>query len=112
MSNTPYIPYGSAPSYSQAIQTLERERNELLRKSGLTPANSSIDGRVVGINPNDGRKYIYDSKNNQWNRTFGGYKKIAKNKIRQKCANSLKKCRYSHYKNTAKRSRRRTNKKK
>lgn len=111
--SSPYTAYGSADSFGEAAARLERERNELLRKSGLTPANSSIDGRVVGINPNDGRKYIYDSKNNQWNRTFGGYKKIAKNKIRQKCAKSSKKCRYSysHYKNTAKRSRRRTNQK-
>lgn len=95
------------PVYWKEIERLERERNELLRKSGLTPATNSLqDGRLVGKVPGTNTKYVYD--NGEWKRTFGGgYKKIAKNKIRQKCAKSSKKSRYSHYKNTAKRSRRR-----
>ena len=99
MSN---IPYGSAPSYFEEIQRLERERAKLLKESGLVSATNSLqDGRLVGKVSGTNTKYVYD--NGQWKRTFGGYKKIAKNKMRQKCAKSSKKCRYS----TAKCSRRR-----
>ena len=109
-TQTPYVPYGSGPSYFDEIKRFEMERNELLKQRGLVSATNSLqDGRLVGKVSGTNTKYVYD--NGQWKRTFGGYKKIAKNKMRQKCAKSSKKCRYSHYKNTAKRSRRRTNQK-
>lgn len=111
-TQTPYVPYGSAESFGEAEARLATERAKLLQDKGFVPSNSSIDGRVVGKNPKDGRKYIYDTQTNEWRRTFGGYKKIPKIRYAKKCAKSSKKCRYSHYKNTVKRSRRRTNKKK
>lgn len=113
--STPYVPYGSAESFGQAANRLARENINLLNQRGLVSTTNSLqDGRVVGKIPNTDIKkpdikYVYD--NGEWKRTFGGYKKIAKNKMRQKCAKSSKKCRYSHYKTTAKRSRRRTNQK-
>ena len=68
MSN---IPYGSAPSYFEEIQRLERERAKLLKESGLVSATNSLqDGRLVGKVPQTNTKYVYD--NGEWKRTFGG----------------------------------------
>jgi hypothetical protein len=114
MSYTPFIPHGSGPSYFEEIQRLERERAKLLRESGLVSTNNPLqDGRLVGSIPNTNQKFVYDSSTNQWSRIFGGggIRKLQKTRYAKKCAKSSKKCRYSHYKNTAKRSRRRTNQK-
>lgn len=111
MSYTPYAAYGSAESFGQAAYRLASERNDLRADYGyLSPEHNGYQtGRVVADTPN-GRTVVYNTNNDEWDqvgRWNGGvYKKIAKTRY-AKCAKSSKKCRHSHHKNAAKRSRRR-----
>jgi len=114
MSYTPYAAYGSAESFGQAANRLAMEKKDLREDYGyLSPEhNGYLTGRVVSDTPG-GRTVVYNTNNNEWHqvgRWNGGqeYKKIAKTRY-AKCAKSSKKCRYSHHKNTAKRSRRNRN---
>ena len=70
-TQTPYVPYGSGPSYFDEIKRFEMERNELLKQRGLVSATNSLqDGRLVGKVPQTNTKYVYD--NGEWKRTVGG----------------------------------------
>ena len=106
-TQTPYVPYGTATSFGQEEARLAKERANTfngLKKYGMTESGDiNADGRMVASVSGD--KYVYNTKTGEWHKMGG--RKLQKTRYAKKCAKSSKKCRYSHYKNTAKRSRRR-----
>jgi hypothetical protein len=114
MSFTPFIPYGAAETFGAAAERQDNANKRLLTQSGYTASqNQGFHNGSVVADTKDGRTVVYNAQENEWRqigRWRGGYKKIAKTRC-AKCAKSSKKCRYSHHKNTAKRSPRRTKQK-